>query len=582
MIRQLRLVLGPEHQDQYTRFLVWATIYGLLQGFTVSLLVPISRALAAGDWRAAWTWLAALAVAATVCGFAHYQQSTRGMDVALIVLRTMHLNIGDRLVTLPLGWFGGKTGSVAQIAAKGTLSVGAAAAHLMTPIIVGITAPAAVTISMLLLDWRLGLALIVCAPLLYLVSRIAVKTMARSEAATHQAAVECSNRVIEFARCQPVLRAFGRTTASGYPPLSAAINNQRKVARRSMVDIVIGLVLNGIAIQLAFSLLVVLTAAFALGGTLSGIDLLALLGVTSRFVQPLNEVTEFGGPIRMARGEFTRIQNIMDTPPLPEPTQPTAVQVPGKVEFDGVRFGYDDAVVLDDLSLTVPPHSMTALVGPSGSGKTTITRLIARFYDVDAGAVLVGGVDVREQSTEALMTQLSLVFQDVYLFDDTLRENIRLGRREATEAEIDEAAGLAGVTEIADRLPDGWETRVGEAGSALSGGERQRVSVARALLKHAPIVLLDEATAALDPKNERFVQRSLEALRAEATIIVIAHKLSTVVNADQIIVLGMDGNISETGRHEELLANSGPYAAFWEERSSTLGWRLEASESITV
>ncbi|SCF90460.1 ATP-binding cassette, subfamily B [Streptomyces sp. Ncost-T6T-2b] len=218
------------------------------------------------------------------------------------------------------------------------------------------------------------------------------------------------------------------------------------------------------------------------------------------------------------------------------------------------------------------------MVGASGSGKTTLTRLIARFFDVDAGTVRVGGVDVRDQTTAALMEQLSLVFQDVYLFDDTLVGNIRVGRPDAPEADVLEAARLAGVDEIVERLPDGWETRVGEAGTSLSGGERQRVSIARALLKDAPIVLLDEATAALDPENEAYVQRSMEALRERSTLLVIAHRLSTVTAADQIVVLD-EGRVTEVGTHQELMVLGGRYARFWNERHRALGWRIAVDTS---
>lgn len=579
MIRQLRAVLGPEHQGEYTQFLVWASIYGLMQGFAVSLLVPIARALASGDYDATWRWIGVLALAVVMCSIAHYVQAMRGFRVALTVLRTMHLTIGDHLVTLPIGWFAGKTGSVAQIASKGTLAAGSAAAHLMTPVVVGTAGPAAVAISMLFFDWRLGLALVGVAPLLWLAAQAGARLMARSEQADHEAAAASSARVIEFARCQPVLRAFGRTGEQGYQPLNDAIATQQQTTRRTTIESVAGMALYGVVVQFAFTMLVVIAAVLALGGTLSGVDLLALLGVVARFISPLQEMAEYGGAIRQIRGELRRIQSIMDTKPLPEPPISATVSEPGRVELESVRFGYEpEKPVLRDVSLVVPPRSMTALVGPSGSGKTTVTRLIARFYDVDEGTVRVGGADVRDQTTEGLMAQLALVFQDVYLFDDTLRENIRFGRPDASEDDIDRAAHLAGVSEIAARLPDGWQTQVGEAGSALSGGERQRVSVARALLKHAPIVLLDEATAALDPENEGFVQRSLEALREDTTLVIIAHKLTTVVNADQIVVLDDRGSVAEVGTHEELLARGGRYSAFWRERSSTRGWRLEAAE----
>ncbi len=322
----------------------------------------------------------------------------------------------------------------------------------------------------------------------------------------------------------------------------------------------------------------------AVGGRVSAVEAVVAIGLLLRFTQILVDIGALASAFETRRPVLDLSHEILSAPELPAPgddamREEVDASLRGTVTLEGVSFSYeDDQPVLQDISCCVKPTTMTAIVGPSGCGKTTIARLVARFYDVDRGVVTVSGRDVRDWDTGELMAQLSLVFQDVYLFDDTLEANVRVGRPHASASEMEDAARLSGVDEIVARLPLGWDTPVGEAGRALSGGERQRVSIARALLKAAPIVLFDEATSALDPDNESRVTDAMAALRRDATLIVIAHKLDTITAADQIVVLDHDGRVAQIGTHEELYAQSGgQYRAFWEARSRAVGWRLVQS-----
>ena len=244
------------------------------------------------------------------------------------------------------------------------------------------------------------------------------------------------------------------------------------------------------------------------------------------------------------------------------------------IELSQVSFGYhEDKSILRDMSLSIPAGRMTALVGPSGSGKTTLCNLIARFWDVDSGSVKIGGRDVREYTLESLMEQISMVFQNVYLFAGTIENNIKFGRPQATHVEVVEAARKACCVDFIETLPDGYDTVIGEGGASLSGGEKQRISIARAMLKDAPIVILDEATANVDPENEDRLQKAIEELTRDKTIIMIAHRLKTVRNADQILVVD-DGCIVQQGKHEDLIVQKGIYADFVLGRKEAIGWKL--------
>lgn len=573
MISGFLRILGAERGRMYS-FLAWAVGYGLLHGLSMTLLVPISLALFDGDFGAAGRWLVVLAVVVLLSAVAHYVQAAQSMRMALTTMRLLHHRLGDHMVTLPLGWFTReRVGQVSQIAVKGTTFVGTSSAHLVTPLVVNTTSALTVVVGLFVFDWRIGIAALAGGVVLILATRASATLIASAEARTHAAEIEVNSRVIEFARCQPVLRAFGRTGAE-FDPLTTALAEQEQVGKRALWASVAGMMLSGVGVQAVLGGLITVGVWLAVGGEINPVTLVAILGLAARFTSPLSELAEYGSAMRMAGAELDRITSVLDTPALPESAAPQPVSERGRVQLDHVGFSYPGRRVLEDVSFVAAPGTMTALVGPSGSGKTTITRLLARFYDVDAGVVRVGGVDVRDQGTAELMGQLSLVFQDVYLFDDTLWENVRIGAPTASDDDIREAARIAGLQSVVDRLPAGWQTRVGEGGSALSGGERQRVSIARALLKNAPVVLFDEATSALDPENERHVAASIRELADRSTVIVIAHKLSTVTAADNIVVLSGRGTVDDSGTHEQLMARGGRYADFWAQRTSASGWTV--------
>ena len=362
---------------------------------------------------------------------------------------------------------------------------------------------------------------------------------------------------------------------------------------RSLIRETIGQVVNGMAAQVVVVSLIIAIGLLAVAGSVSPVEAIVSIGLLLRFTQILVDIGMLASAFETRRPVLDLSHEVLSAPELPilpascdqDPASSnhdpfSSDQDPAcsdsAVALTDVSFAYEaDHPVLRGVSFQVAPGTMTAIVGPSGCGKTTIARLVARFYDVDAGSVSVGGRDVRQWDTAQLMAQLSLVFQDVYLFDDTLEANVRIGRADASDDDVKEAARLSGVDEIVERLPLGWKTRVGEGGRALSGGERQRVSIARALLKAAPIVLFDEATSALDPENENRITDAMDALRRNATLIVIAHKLDTITAADQIVVLDHSGRVAQVGTHAELYSQSdGQYRAFWQARSRAAGWRL--------
>ncbi|NUW40207.1 ABC transporter ATP-binding protein [Nonomuraea rhodomycinica] len=562
MIRMLLRVLGPEYARPVRRTLALMTTTAVAEGLSYALLVPVLRALFGSTPADALPWLVAFGAAVAAYAALRYRSDLSGFRVATALLRGMFHRLGDHLARLPLGWYGpDRVGEVSVLAGRGVLQAMSVIVHLLAPFLSACLTPLTIVAVMLAYNWRLGLAALAAAPVVAAVQIWTGRATAADDEERHERDHEAAGRVIEYLQAQPVLRAGGRT-GERFRLLDDALREVRRASRRSVLSSLPGTLGLTLAVQAVFTALLVLGFSLALGGTVGVAEVLTILVLAARCADPLLSLSGIGGKLRGARSVLARLDAVLRTEPLPEAPEPVQ-PVRHDLEFASAVFRHGERTVIDGVSLTVPQGQRLAVVGPSGAGKSTLLQLIARFHDVDGGAVRLGGVDVRAIGTEELMARIAMVLQDVYLFDGTIEDNVRLGRPGATEAEVRAAAAAARLDEVVERLPGGWATNVGEGGALLSGGERQRVSIARALLKDAPVVLLDEVTSALDPVNEAAVHEGIERLMAGRTVVMVAHRLRTVRRADRIVFLD-GGRIVEQGGHDELLRRGGRYAAFWD------------------
>lgn len=561
MIRMLMRVLGREYAQPLRRTVALMTTTAVAEGLSYALVVPVLRALFGDTPEDAWPWLIAFGIVIAVYAVLRYVSDLSGFHVGTELLRGMYHRLGEHLGRLPIGWYNaGRLGEISVLASRGVLQAMSVIAHLLAPFISACVTPLTIVVVMLVFNWQMGLAALVAVPVVAAIQIWTGRSMVAGDAERAERDEQATGRVIEFLQVQPVLRAGGRTTERFWL-LDDSLRDVERASRRSTFSALPGAVGLTLVVQTMFTALLVLGAYLALDGNVGVAEILTILVLAARCADPVLSLTDIGGKLRGARSVLAKLDTVLQTEPLPEPAEP--LQPDGHdLEFDSVTFRHGDRTVFDHASLTVPQGQRLAVVGPSGSGKSTLLQLLARFYDVDAGAVRVGGVDVRAMNAEELMARIAIVFQDVYLFDGTIEENIRLGRPDADEADVRAAATAARLDEVIERLPDGWAANVGEGGALLSGGERQRVSIARALLKDAPIVLLDEVTSALDPVNEAAVHEGIERLMAGRTVVMVAHRMRTVQRADRVIFID-EGRIVEEGSHDELLRQGGRYAEFW-------------------
>ncbi|MDP7705053.1 ABC transporter ATP-binding protein [Mycobacterium sp. TY815] len=576
IIRYLLDLLDARGRRQLRTMLALQAAQGVLQGlgflFVVALIEVVFDLPAHQDQL--WRCIAAITLTVAVHHGLLAWSTSLGYVVGTGVLTGFHTRIGNHLATLPIGWFGAdRTGPVGRLVAKDAVDVADFPAHLLRHVIVGVTAPLTLIVGSYVFDWRIGAALTLGAVLCALSLRMYMGIVARNDGQYEHDIGATASRIVEYARLQPTLRAYGVLNRRELGTLEESLTRQQHSQSRLTVRGAWGLIACFGTMQLVVTMIIALAVALTLRGELALPTMIGLLIITLRMIDPLAQLGDLSGHVQVTADAIVRVRELLAVPALPEPDG-DAAPAGADIELRGVRFGYrSDEVVIKGIDATIPSGSLTAIVGPSGSGKTTMLRLMSRFFDVDDGSILLGGHDIRELGTSKVAHLTAQVFDDAYLFEGSIADNLRMADPEAADSELRRVARVARLDEVIERLPDGWNTRVGEGGSALSGGERQRVAIARALLKDAPVVLLDEATAALDAVNEAAVADAIYELARNRTVVVVAHRLSTVMDADQILVVE-NGRITARGRHDELLGAGGTYARFWGERLRAQGWQL--------
>lgn len=498
---------------------------------------------------------------------------------AFRVQANMRMKMMEHIMRLPLGYVEAEgTGKIRKVVTESSAATETFLAHNLPDKVISKATPIGLLVMMAVFDWRLGLFSLIPAALAFLImgTMMMGPKMAEDMKQYQNSLETMSSEAVEYIRGVPVLKTFGQTIFS-FKRFKAAIDEYEKWTlgyTKSMMIPMIGFTVfsNGI-----FAVLII--AAYVFGGnTLTDtfvLNLIFYILITSVLTTTLMKVAYAGESQMIVEDALNRMDEVLGQEELPDAAKGKKVK-DASVELKDVTFAYDDMKqnAIDGVSIEIPAGAHVALVGPSGGGKTTLASLIARFWDVKSGSITIGGVNVKEISSADLMNLVSYVFQDSKLLKMSILENVRMGRADATDEEVLEALKNAQCLDIIEKLPHGVNTVIGSKGTYVSGGEMQRLSIARAFLKNAPILILDEATAFADPDNERLVQQAFENLSKDKTVIMIAHRLSTVTNVDQIYVL-KDGKIAESGTHERLLKTDGIYSHMWSEYNKSVNWQVQ-------
>ena len=542
----------------------------------VALLVVL-RALVEQNMTGttAWTALGIMAISVAGAALCWYLAHNSEGHANYRMCGEKRIHIGERMKYMPMGYFNAQSlGSLTAAATSTMADLESMSFAVIARTVVGMIRTTIFSLAIMCFDWRIGLVFFVGMLLFLWVNSRLLKKSRELSPGRLAAQTKLVDAVLEYIQGMSVVRAFHGDKAANQTlnnTIKETENQNFKLERKRIPYNV----LEQVVLRVTSVLAILLSIWLFLQGNMSLFT--CLMMVVSAFLV-YSELESAGEMFFMLPMIDTSIDRVEEIDRAPRMDEGGSVQVPKShdISFEHVDFSYGDRKIIDDVSFTIPEATTTAIVGPSGSGKTTLTSLMARFWDVNKGSVKLGGIDVKDYSLDSLMSNFSMVFQNVYLFNDSIENNIKFGKPAASHEEVVAAAKAARCHEFIMALPDGYDTVIGEGGATISGGERQRLSIARAMLKDAPIVILDEATANVDPENEAELQAAIEALTGGKTIIMIAHRLKTVRHANQILVVD-HGRIVQHGTHDQLIRQKGIYADFILNRKAAIDWKISAS-----
>lgn len=573
MFRKIIRFAGEEKRE-INKSIAVSIIFSLFKMLEIAAIYFMIVAIVDGvsDNTPIITSLALMLTSIIGCTVTKYFSQLQQTHAGYFMTALKRLSIGNKLKSAPMGYFNDSSlGEITGVCTTVLENVEMNGAVLLVMVLGGIVNAIVFTIMIIFFDYRITLIVILFSAIYLIITSIMEKKSQAVAPDRQKSEAQMVETVLEYVQGMSVVKSFN-LAGKGDKALQDALTYNRDSNLKIEKSFSPFILVQNLVLQIGSVIIMLCAAKFYLGNSMILAD--ALMTVVISFII-FNEINQAGSSLAVMRvisACMDRADEVEDMPQLQEYNNVTSVDE-HDIEFKHVSFAYDKRKILDDVSFKIPTKTTTAVVGPSGSGKTTMCSLISRFWDVDEGVITIGGKDVKDFTLEGLMDQISIVFQRVYLFADTIENNIKFGCPEASHEEAVAAAKKACCDDFIEALPDGYNTVIGEAGANLSGGERQRISIARAILKDAPIVILDEATANVDPENEDRLQLAIEELTKDKTILMIAHRLKTVRNADQILVLN-EGHIVQRGNHESLAKVDGIYRDFINARAKSASWKL--------